>query len=781
MAKTVFISSTSLDLKAYRQAAIDTCINLGFEPIAMENFEAMGVGATEGSKRKLKEADLYVGIIAHRYGYTEQGYNHSVTEIEFDYAGERGLERLCFLVDPGQPWPSEAYDHANATRLNAFKSKIEKSVIRALFTSVDDFQHRLIQALVNWQEWRAARSGELDAVLANTPDDVPGQPEKLIGRKELTQAVHHLLDRGKRVLLQGFGGMGKTALAAAVTAERLSDGEGPVLWLRAGTEDREGLFLAMVRAFDAQHALANEPSVTAKARIIRLLLLEHGVKLVVLDDTWNGRALHSLLNINAIPRGVPVLVTSRHRFAGLTRLDVDRLETSDALALLAYYGQSEWVHDPQARALCQKLGNHAFAVRVAGMTLALDDLMPGELLERIAAEPHKLAVPEDYVEEGQTNIEDLLNASLYNLDGEARSVFMAFGALFTSTSTPEMLALYLKQNVSDVEEALNRLQRRGLADRLPETPERAAEFRIHDLAYSYARAQTNDKQRHYGMDACLTYLNAYYEPTSANLPALRAELDNFISGANWALSVGRYADVMHIADCLYRQPGVDAVEGFLHLQGYARLAITLLTLAASAAESLNQQEAYTRYLGHLGSAYRDSGQIKEGMKRYRAALKLCRELHDQRGTGVLLGRIGIAYRLLGQSQPAIVHLEQALDIARQVGDSRAEGINLANLGIAYRHQGEAQKAISYLQQALNIAQGMNNRRGEAINLGNLGDTYRDMGEIERAVTFYQKALEIAHETNDKRGSGINLGRLGDAYRAQKQFEQAVEHLEMALD
>lgn len=781
MAKTVFISSTSLDLKDYRQAAIDTCTSLGFVPIAMENFEAMGVGATEGSKRKLKEADLYVGIIAHRYGYVEQGYNHSVTEIEFDYAGERGLERLCFLIDPGQPWPAEAYDHANVARLNAFKNKINKSVIRALFMSVDDFQNKLLRALVNWQEWRAARSGELDAVLATTSDDIPNQPEKLIGRGELTAAVNYLLDRGKRVLLQGFGGVGKTALAAAITAERLGDDEGPVLWLRAGAEDRDGLFLAMVRAFDAQHALANEPSVINKARIIRLLLLEHGVKLVVLDDAWNGRALHSILNVNAIPRGVPVLVTSRYRFAGLTRLDVDRLETGDALALLAYYGQPDWIYDQDARTLCEKLGNHAFAVRVAGMTLALDDLTPGELLTRIAAEPHKLAIPEDYVEEGQANIEDLLSASLYDLDSEARSVFMAFGALFTSTTTPEMLARYLEQSVTEVEEALTRLQRRGLAERIHENPERAGEFRIHDLAYSYARAQANETQRSRGLDICLAYLDKYHEPKAENFPAIRAELDNFISGANWALSVGRYTDVTYIADHLYRQPSESGTEGFLHLQGYARLSRNLLSLAADAAEALHETASQARYLGHLGSACRDSGQIKEGMKYYRAALKLYKELDDLPGTGVTLGRLGIAHRLLGQAQPAITHLEQALEIARQVNDPRAEGINLANLGIAYRHQGQPERAINYLEQALHIAKGLDNLRGEAINLGNLGDSYRDMDEIERAITFYQQALAIANETGDKRGSGINLGRLGDAYRAQGRFDEAAQHLERALD
>ena len=149
MAK-VFISSTSIDLRDYRDAAIEECNRLGLVPIAMEFFEAMTLGAAAGSKRKLDDADLYVGIFAHRYGYIEEGQEKGVTEIEFDHATERGLDRLCFLVDPDWPWPEWLHDRDNGKRLAAFKARIEKSVIRALFKSVEDFQGKLRLALTEW-------------------------------------------------------------------------------------------------------------------------------------------------------------------------------------------------------------------------------------------------------------------------------------------------------------------------------------------------------------------------------------------------------------------------------------------------------------------------------------------------------------------------------------------------------------------------------------------------------------------------------------------------------
>jgi tetratricopeptide (TPR) repeat protein len=780
MAKSVFISSTSLDLKKYRKAAIEVCKTLGFEPIAMEDFEAMGVGATEGSKRKLKEADLFVGIVAHRYGYVEAGHEVSVTESEFDYAGERGLDRLCFIVEPGYGWPKRWTEKRNAERVVAFKAKIEKSVIRNLFTTVDDFRNKLTMALVNWQEWRSARSGELDAIFATHPDDVPGNPERLVGRDALVADIHGLLDKGKRVLLQGFGGMGKTALAAHVAAERIAAGKGAVVWLRAGTEDRDGLLVALARPFDAQQTVIKESGIANQARVVRLLLAEQEVRLIVLDDVWNARALTQLLNVNAVPSGVPILVTSRSRFTGLTRLDVGRLERRASLELLAHYGDEAWIKDKDANALCEKLGDHTYAVKVAALTLALDGLSPRQLLERIAAAPWKLTAPEGAEEEGRTSVEELLTTSLYGLDAEARGLFLAFGAFFSSSATPEMLGSYLGITTAAIEDALNRLQRRGLAERVIESDERAVEYRIHDLAYSYVRAQASNDDHHRALDACLHYLERYREAKPENFSALRTELDNFIGAAGWAMSVERYTDVQRFANWLYRNFDTDTAEGFLHLQGYASVATTLLEQAATASELLKDVAGQAAYLGSLGSAYRDLGQIKNGMKYYRQALKLYRDLGDVAGEGLTLGRIGIAHRLLGQAQSAIEHLEQALAIARQFDNKQAEGINLANLGIAYRLIGQLDKAIEHLEQALTMAQARGDKRGEAINLGNIGDIYREQEKLAQAIATYELALALVREMGDRRGGGINLGRLGDAYRGLGQYARAAEYLSQAL-
>jgi len=145
----IFISSTGLDLTEYRDVARKLCLSMDFMPIMMENFEAMGLGATAGSLKKLDQAGIYVGIFAHRYGYIEPGYTVSVTELEFDHAAKRNIPQLCFVVDPAHPWPPNSWDPEHHAQMEAFKKHIDR-LIHAQFTTPDSFRAALTESLTPW-------------------------------------------------------------------------------------------------------------------------------------------------------------------------------------------------------------------------------------------------------------------------------------------------------------------------------------------------------------------------------------------------------------------------------------------------------------------------------------------------------------------------------------------------------------------------------------------------------------------------------------------------------
>jgi len=146
----VFISSTSVDLREYREAVDRTLRQLGFATIKMEDFSAMGSGAVEACLAKVDEADIYIGIFAYRYGFIPEGTNISITEIEYNRARENGITCLCFFVDEDIPWPPKHIEYGAAyEKLADLKTRISSSVIRTTFTSPTDLALQVTKALYN--------------------------------------------------------------------------------------------------------------------------------------------------------------------------------------------------------------------------------------------------------------------------------------------------------------------------------------------------------------------------------------------------------------------------------------------------------------------------------------------------------------------------------------------------------------------------------------------------------------------------------------------------------
>jgi hypothetical protein len=92
----VFISSTYENLKEERQAIIIDLLRSGFIPAGMETFQS-GRPSWTVIKRDMQMSDIYVLIIAGRYGAYGNDKKISFTELEYNYAIELGLEIRVFI------------------------------------------------------------------------------------------------------------------------------------------------------------------------------------------------------------------------------------------------------------------------------------------------------------------------------------------------------------------------------------------------------------------------------------------------------------------------------------------------------------------------------------------------------------------------------------------------------------------------------------------------------------------------------------------------------------
>jgi hypothetical protein len=106
----VYISSTYQDLVDHRAAVDRTLRRMGHDVIGMEQYVAEGSKPVERCKADVRAADVYVIIVAWRFGYVpgrtaSPPDGRSITEIELQEAQASGRPVLAFLLDPEAPWP----------------------------------------------------------------------------------------------------------------------------------------------------------------------------------------------------------------------------------------------------------------------------------------------------------------------------------------------------------------------------------------------------------------------------------------------------------------------------------------------------------------------------------------------------------------------------------------------------------------------------------------------------------------------------------------------------
>ncbi len=125
---TVFLSSTAMDLTAFRDAVWLRLTNTGvFHCVRMETFGPQDTSAVEHCRGGVCAADIFVGIIGHRRGWEPFGSDsndpRSITEMEHDWAHEARVRRFLWVAPDSFPQPADQREpdalHARQTTFRA--------------------------------------------------------------------------------------------------------------------------------------------------------------------------------------------------------------------------------------------------------------------------------------------------------------------------------------------------------------------------------------------------------------------------------------------------------------------------------------------------------------------------------------------------------------------------------------------------------------------------------------------------------------------------------------
>lgn len=137
--KSVFISSTFVDLKKYRTAVRAVIRRLELMDIAMEHFGSRDERPVKECRRLIREeSDVFVGIYARRYGFAPPQKKKSITAMEYDEAVRNDVPVLIYLLDDNAHWPKDKVETGERAKLlNRFKKQVMQRHIVSFFDKKD--------------------------------------------------------------------------------------------------------------------------------------------------------------------------------------------------------------------------------------------------------------------------------------------------------------------------------------------------------------------------------------------------------------------------------------------------------------------------------------------------------------------------------------------------------------------------------------------------------------------------------------------------------------------
>ena len=294
------ISSTTRDLPAHRDAALDACLRQGFFPLMMEHETLSPATAAQVSGNLVDRANVYILILGFRYGAVGPGQVKSYTHLELDRAIERGIPMLVLLM--GDDHPLTAADVEIGTggeRVRELRAEIRGRQVVATFSSADQLRALLIDGLAALKsQFVTGAPASLHYVrqVVTPPEAYIAHPytllqaSQVVGRQqELNALTDWVADAASRVMMfVAIGGMGKSAVTwkwfNEIAPHEMRPLAGRVWWSFYESDAHFDNFVARTLAYVTSRPLDEVAEMPRADREDELLAaLDRSPYLVVLD------------------------------------------------------------------------------------------------------------------------------------------------------------------------------------------------------------------------------------------------------------------------------------------------------------------------------------------------------------------------------------------------------------------------------------------------------------------------------------------------------------------
>ena len=640
--------------------------------------------------------------------------------------------------------------------------------------------------------------------------------EHFVGRSEqISEALSVLLNASARgfVVLQGFGGIGKTALARVI-AERVSwhyqdrvlaysfetfarfDYENAEIPTTIDTQFAERFYSRLASFYGLDPRQYTETRNLQNAILQRrtytrsLLVLDNIETLIYAQKSGNADALALARFISRLKEGdSPILLTTREMppsdwgrrkeihltglrdavgaelFLSSIATDRRRATTEETRVALSHYVQG---HPLCIRLLAGRFSDDS-ATDLATFLKNIQD----ELVNARQATPSSPDDPRRHA-----TISDCINYSIRRLTSEQAPVLYTLGifhAPFTLAFAESVL-----DDEEQTEKHLQDLIRLGLLERT-HVVLADGQFDVYEL-HPMLRLHIN-----LNTDTLDAETRKRYSLVFAKLARQAWQPED---GYEQSASM-RYLLLQSLPDCEATleeksiEPTTRSTLAYHLAPLYERMgriqrALWLYEVSLKVYQDLEDVRGIALTQNEMANLLVQQGQVKEAMKLYEVSLKTKQELGDVREVAVTQAKIADLLAQQGKIQEAVNLYEQVLKAFQEVGNVRDVAVAQSAIANLLTQQGQVTEAMRLYEVSLKTKQELGDVREIAATQYAIASLLRQQGQVTEAMRLYEVSLKTSQELGDVQGIAATQGMIAILLKQQGRVQEAISLYQQSL-
>ena len=779
-----------VDIQLYSNGEILSAIQVKSSANAFKRSDAQKyLDAAKNDSPDAKEVYLY--LITDKYTESIKQYAHNepdVKEYPFEHLEDVCKGKLLDYVDRAGLSQEITVSNLILIYKNLFatvilNSKATKPIHRTEFEA--EFQRAIPVS--------KADMSHVDIPQRLTPIPLIERTVGLVGRDAFMDTVKEMLEKNSCiVLVNGLGGIGKTAVMQGICNDLMNEGK-YVAWINCGESLREDLLML-------RDSLGIPISDDVEAAFRKV---KEGIKspslgknlYIFLDDLVRKVTSKELSELNEL--GAHVMITSRREDVHLPKLKLKGLKQQAAIDMFfGYYAPDDLEQMKEKKSkyyktawdIIKSVNSHTLLVELIAKAAWKKGGTLDAFRKKMEAEGvfdvFRGGIYTEHDDENLTIVESVKRLyEMSELTEEQQHIMKLFTLFTPEKEIYYKVAEWADFNIDELDGLieLGWLVRGGLENG----------FQIHQIVKDSLSKQVGEvRLEEYGelLDNVIATYNYLGENVTYEFVRERIVLTEDIAGCLWK---AYQADSRKDEAWAFNAGGlINNLGGIYYAQGDYEKALEYCEKAIVILEQVlgNEDLSMARMHNNIANIYTTQGDYGKALECFRKALVICERVlgAEHPETATTYNNIASMYGDQGDYGKALEYYRKALVIYERVlgAEHPKTAKTYSNMATVYDDQDDYKKALEFSEKALNVLECMlgTEHPDTACTYNNIAVVYENQGDYGKALEYHRKALAIRERVlgTDHLDTAWTYNNLAVVYGNQGDYGKALEYLRKAL-